>query len=193
MENKELEDELIAEYIVAKAEFEREEYVTQYKEKLKFTVDLEALEKSRATYLSLSERLNSLKERGATQVRHGNLIRQLRKIHDNLKLDSYGNRIDRNQGLSLENYIYADIIKDLASSIKNRYAVCSVPHYKYSIESDFDHEPLKELLHSYINELNVTTFKSYVDLLKWFEQIEEKIASFGKEEYLENRDKRNGS
>jgi hypothetical protein len=189
MDAKQIEDDLISRFWEVKADRDHEAYIVEIKRRIQSNHDLDILNTLNKSYAAVAAQLDDLEEKPATELRHKNLVRQLEKINEKLKVDHYGNKLDRNQGLSLENYIYYDVIRDLTSSIKNQYAVCVIPHYKYAIESNFDHEPLKELLLRFINELNGIKFASYLELQDKFSEISVQIESLGKEEYEANSNK----
>jgi hypothetical protein len=145
----------------------------------------------------LEEKLVSANELAANpaeftsiQSRFKNLRYQIQVIKDKLIFDSYGNKIDRNQGLILENHIYSDILRDIESSIDWEFIGVSIPTYYYSISSDFDHMPLKNLLNTIHEELAdiVDEPKSLLELYQLINLIQERIIIIANEEYLLNRD-----
>lgn len=133
--------------------------------------------------------LSDPKEITSTESRFHNLIYQLEIIHDKLKLDRYGNRIDRNHRLILENYIYDDILRDIENSLTSMYMGVSIPTYYYTIDSDFDFNPIKDLISICITELNQMdeSPNNFIELFNLYCSIRERIINVAIEEYKKNR------
>lgn len=133
--------------------------------------------------------LSDPKEVTSTESRFRNLIYQLQIIHDKLKLDRFGNNIDRNHRLILENYIYDDILRDIENSLTSMYMGVSIPTYYYTIDSDFDFDPVKELINICITELNQIdeSPNNFIELFNLYYNIRERIIDVAIAEYKKNR------
>lgn len=190
IEDKEYENTL--QFLTLNKEIARTRYLfNSYKQHNKETHDIESgLKKLEDELGELTMVLSDPKETPSTQSRFHNLIYQIQVIHDKLNLNEYGNKIDRNQGLILENHIYNDILRDIEGALNWRYIGVSIPTYYYSVASDFDHQPLKSLLHELILELNAMKEapKTFVDLYKIHSEVKERIIEVANREYTDNRD-----
>ncbi|TKB96176.1 hypothetical protein [Pedobacter cryotolerans] len=141
----------------------------------------------------VSQSLSNFNPSPTTLRRYTNLARQLGILIEKLKFGRYGEKIDRNDGLILENYVYNTILQDIDGVFTNEFIGCSVPYYKYSIESDFDHEPIKALLTELKQEVvsNPRPPINYVELHYIHEQIDERILEVARNEYKANRIREN--
>jgi len=161
-----------------------EKDATDIKETLKnLEIELEHL----STLLSKSEEVPS------TEARFHNLIHQIQIIHDKLVLDRYGNGIDRNHRLILENHVYDDILRDIESSILYSYMGVSIPTYYYILNSDFDFNPVKNLLAEIIEELKrlPNAPDNFISLFNILNSINERIIRVAIREYQQNRKSEN--
>jgi len=129
------------------------------------------------------------KEVPSTESRFHNLIHQIQIIHDKLVLDRYGNGIDRNHCLILENHVYDNILRDIESSIMYYYRGVSIPTYYYILNSDFDFNPVKDLLSEIISELKKLPDvpNNFIQLFNIQNDIKERIIGVAIAEYQQNR------
>jgi len=172
------EIEQLSSLIQSYERYERD--ATEIRETLK-NLEIE-LEQLRAL-LSKSEEVPS------TGSRFHNLIHQIQIIHDKLVLDRYGNGIDRNHRLILENHVYDNILRDIESSILYSYMGVSIPTYYYIIDSDFDFNPVKSLLADILNELkgSANAPENFIALFNILKGISERIIQVAIAEYQQNR------
>ncbi|WP_025143745.1 hypothetical protein [Pedobacter jeongneungensis] len=126
----------------------------------------------------------------STESRFRNLHYQLQIIHEKLALNAYGDKIDRNQGLILENFIYNDVLRDIEGSLSWEFIGASIPTYYYSLESDFDFNPLKDLLSQIMDELKKMNEPPahFIELYALHNAIRDRIIEVAIKEYNENRD-----
>lgn len=129
-------------------------------------------------------------EKSSVSKRYGNLKWQLQVILERLVPNHYGHAIDRNQGLILENHIYSTILQDLYEVLSNEFMGVSLPTYYYSASSDFNPNPLKELLSEILAELFAKPVpENFVELHELIISLENRIIAVAKAEYDQNRDK----
>jgi hypothetical protein len=134
----------------------------------------------------ISNELISLQEKPATKNKIATITGQINAIIGSLNDGPYGYKISRSQGLLYDTAIYGYIIRDIEHSLNNYYGAWHIPSYYYSAESNFDHNPIKEYLKSFVVQINSNTAVNFVELSDQIENCVKYIKELCDKDYKEN-------
>ncbi len=137
--------------------------------------------------------LLAFKPSPTTLRRYKNLYEQLRMLFDGLGEQSHYGRLDRNNGLILENYIYSSIMRDVIGVFEYEFIGLTKSYYSYRHDSDFDPTPIRTLLAVLMDEVsnNNNPPNNYIELNEVRNQILARILDVAKDEYKANRIREN--
>lgn len=136
------------------------------------------------------EYLINLKSSLDTVTRYQNLLTVLNILNESIVYGRYGTLPLRNQGLSIPNYFYTLILRDIESVFIYEYLSYSSSYFTYSYESDLDIAPIKKLLAELIHEIKVREQPSnYVELDILHKQIRKRVSDVAEAELIASQNK----
>jgi hypothetical protein len=131
-------------------------------------------------FAELKEKLNNVREKTVLECKN-NLLKSIDKVFEIISANKLGYPLSRNQGLSIENFVYGKILGILSSAMDIPYLIGWSDFY-FEESSDFDSTNIKKVLEELKGELNSTNYTNYLTFENTFEKYKEKILELWKEE-----------
>ena len=135
---------------------------------------------------SISQKLIDLSEKPVTKKKISIITNQTRAIINSLIEGPFGYKISRDQGLIYDTAIYGYIIRDIEHSLTTNYEAYHIPSYYYSSESNFDHNPIKDYLKSFVEKINSNNPANFIELNNEVEICMIEIKELCNNDYREN-------
>lgn len=92
------------------------------------------------------------------------LGQQLSEIIGKLHPNVAGTKIDPNQGLIIDNYLFQKIYDMLETALTSEYGICETPRFMFSLDSTLNEGPLRNYLIAMKTDLATLQPKSFLDL-----------------------------